>query len=279
MKYLILGNKGQLAKEFERLFAEKNIQYIGYDLPELDISDRTFLKEMFVSVKPDIVINCAAYNNVDLAESKPEDAFKTNSEGVKNIAELCEKSKAFFVHFSSDYVFDGAKNSTYIEQDLTNPINKYGESKLAGERGICDITDRYLIFRLSWVYGNGKQNFIYKLNEWVKTNKTIKVVNDEISVPTSTKLISEVVLDSLKQGIYGLYHLVNSGFCSRYDWANEIIKLTESNAKIEPAKLIDFNLPAQRPHYSAMSNNQIADILNIEIPNWEYSLKQFLTLK
>ncbi len=276
MKYLILGNKGQLGKKFEQIFAESHIQFSSYDLPEIDIADNDTLKEMFGAVKPDIIINCAAYNNVDLAETNPDDAFKTNAEAVKRIAEHCEKNKIFFVHFSSDYVFDGKKHELYSEQDKPNPINKYGESKLAGEIAINNITDKFLLFRLSWVYGSGKQNFIFKFREWAKSNRLIKVVDDEISVPTSTKIIAQTVIKSLDQGITGIYHLVNSGYCSRYEWANEINKILQLNVKIEPAKIQDFNLPAKRPEFSAMTNLQIAKLINSEIPEWEYSLRKFL---
>jgi len=183
------------------------------------------VKELFYREKPDIVINCAAYNLVDKAEEDYITAYKTNALGVRNLAYLSNKLNAFFVHYSTDYVFDGTKeNGLYTEEDTPNPLNEYGKSKLTGERWIVEETENYLLFRVSWVYGRGKQNFIYKLIQWAKNNDYLKIAYDEISVPTSTRTIVEVTLKALDNGLTGLYHLTNSGYASRYEWAKKYLK-------------------------------------------------------
>ena len=276
MKYLIIGSKGQLGSEFERKLTELEKDFVAVDIDAIDISEYHHVIDLFSSVKPGLVINCAAYNDVDGAESNIESAFKVNAEGTKYLAFASYKFHSFLIHFSSDYVFDGEKTSgMYIETDKTNPINQYGRSKLAGELNLVNEIEKYLLFRLSWVYGKGTQNFIYKLKQWAKDKDKLNISTDEISVPTYTKIIVDVVLKSINQGIEGLYHLTNSGFASRFDWAKSIRKLSGLNAELTPVQQDFFKLPAKRPKISAMSNEKLSSELNVTIPHWEESLKEF----
>jgi len=162
------------------------------------------------------------------------------------------------VHYSSDYIFDDSKEGLYTEEDKPNPLNEYGKSKLFGESFIEEQMKNYLIFRTSWVYGQGKQNFLYKLTQWAQTQEYLKIACDEFSVPTSTNTIVEVTLKAIDEGLTGVYHLVNSGFTSRFEWAREFLKLKGINKFIYPAHQSDFNLPARRPRFSAMSNEKYA---------------------
>ena len=186
---------------------------------------------------------------------------------------------AFLVHYSSDYVFDGIKaTGLYTEEDSPNPINEYGRSKLAGEKLLAESGAEYLLFRLSWVYGKGEQNFIYKFRQWAEKSNVLKIASDEVSVPTSTKTIVDITMKSIKKGLSGLYHLTNSGYASRYEWAKEILKLTGMKNVLYPINRESFGMPAVRPYFSAMDNTPVSDKTGIEIPYWQESLKVFLTL-
>ena len=276
MKILITGANGQLAREFIKAFNQINTEYVALTRNELDISNFNKVFEVIKAIKPNVIINCAAYNLVDKAEINPYEAIKVNTVGVYNLALASSEYKVFLVHYSTDYVFDGKKEDLYTEEDVPNPINEYGKSKLFGESLINENLETYLIFRTSWVYGEGKQNFLYKLSQWAETQEYLKIVCDEFSVPTSTKTIVEMTLKALDKDITGLYHLTNSGYCSRYEWAQEYIKLMNIKKFILPAYQSDFNLPAKRPRFSAMSNEKISKILNVEIPYWKDELKRFV---
>ncbi len=276
MRYLILGAKGQLGREFVRWLNKKS-ECFSVGREECDISDLNQVLKLFKDVRPDIVINCAAYNLVDKAEENYVTAVKVNSIGIKNLAFASNKYKAFLVHYSTDYVFDGKKeNGLYTEDDKPNPLNEYGKSKLMGEAFLKEETDRFLIFRVSWVYGEGKQNFIYKLLKWAENSDYLKISYDEVSVPTSTRTIVSVTLKALKEGLEGLYHLTNSGCASRYEWAKKVFKVKKINKFIYPVSGEIFNLPAKRPKFSAMSNERISTELSIEIPHWEEELERIM---
>ncbi len=276
MKYLITGKNGQLAGEFIKSLTVKGIEFTAMSHAELDISDTGKVIEIFESVKPEIVINTAAFNHVDLAEKRYHEAFKTNALGVKNLAYASRRYNAFLIHFSTDYVFNGKKREPYTEEDEPDPANEYGKSKYIGELFLMEEISRYLIFRLSWVYGDGKQNFIAKLDEWLKKDGEIKIAIDEVSVPTWTKTVVDVTLRAIHEGVTGLYHLTSSGYASRYEWAIEILKIRGIKSEIKPVSKSIFNLPARRPDFSAMSNRRISEILDIEIPLWKETLREFL---
>jgi len=280
MKYLIIGNKGQLGREFQKHFESIGVVCTGYDIDKLDISIEKDVFDLIASEKPSVILNCAAYNLVDAAELHQEIAYSVNSNGVKNLCNAAEKNSSSLVHFSTDYVFDGEKSTgLYLEEDNTNPVNTYGKSKLSGEKIAMELLNQPLVFRLSWVFGDGTQNFIYKLQQWAKSNEFLKIVCDEFSVPTSTSSIVEVTLKSLDHGMHGMYNLTNSGYCSRYEWARHIFKLLEKDMFIYPSYISEFNLPAKRPKFSAMSNNKISKELGIDIMIWEDAVRYFLLKK
>jgi len=213
---LLTGTSGQLAKEFQRILPERGLEFAAPLEEKLDISNFEQVKCAIEEIRPDVIINCAAYNLVDEAEEEPYLAFKVNSDAVGNLAVLCRRFNIFLVHFSTDYVFDGRKKEFYIEEDLANPVNKYGESKLKGEELIKRHLNNFLILRLSWVIGKGRRNFLYKLFNWTKQKRILKISCDEVSVPTYVEDVVHTTLLSLKKGLKGFYHLTNSGYCSRY---------------------------------------------------------------
>ncbi len=277
MKYLIAGKNGQLARAFIRRFEERVLDFNAPDKSQFDITDSASVSRVVDAYKPDVIINCAAYNLVDRAEQERERAFSVNAAGPAHLARAAAKRKAFLVHFSSDYVFDGQKeNGLYAEDDAANPLNEYGKSKLTGENAVLEEAGKSLVFRLSWVFGDGKQNFIHKLLEWSKNNEYLKIACDEFSVPTYTNTVADITLKALDQGVTGLYHLTNSGFCSRYEWARAVFRDLGINKFIRPVTSDIFNLPARRPKFSAMSNDKLSQVLDIRIPSWEEGVLSFL---
>lgn len=278
MKYLILGSKGQLGKEFVRVFSRIEANFKAYDIDEIDISQRDKVYNLCQIFKPDVIINCAAYNLVDNAESDPKAAYKSNSEGVENLAVISKEMKSFLIHFSTDYVFDGTKQTgLYTEEDIPNPLSIYAKSKYEGELKIIENTDKFLILRLSWVFGDGQQNFIYKLLQWANKNDFLKIAFDEVSVPTYTHTIAEISLEAFAGGLTGLYHLTNSGYASRYEWAKYVLKKMNKKNILYPVSKEIFNLPAKRPGFSAMNNEIISKALGLEISFWEEAVDDYLS--
>jgi len=276
-KYLITGKNGQLARAFIVRFAQQGTDFLAPDESQLDITNPVIVSAAVASYRPDVIINCAAYNYVDKAEQEIHAAFRVNAEGPKNLARAAAVQKAVLVHFGSDYVFDGTKeNGLYTEEDAVNPLNEYGKSKLAGEQSVLEENARSLVLRLSWVFGAGKQNFIYKLSEWAKDREYLKIACDEFSVPTCTDTVVDVTIQAIERGITGIHHLTNAGFCSRYDWAKVILSVLGVNKFIRPVSMDAFHLPAKRPKFSAMSHNKIKQLLDINIPSWQDAVISFL---
>ncbi|MFA5073011.1 MAG: dTDP-4-dehydrorhamnose reductase [Nitrospirota bacterium] len=280
MKYLITGKKGQLAQAFIHRFDASSIDYVAPEESQLDITDEKAVAHAVGFYKPDVILNCAAYNFVDKAELEKDTAFQVNAVGPRNLARAAQQFHARLVHFGSDYVFDGKKESgLYQEQDIPNPINTYGKTKLAGEEVVSQELDHCLIFRLSWVFGAGKQNFIHKFLEWTQKNSFVRIACDEFSAPTYTETVVDATLKAVETGLSGRYHLTNTGYCSRYEWARLITKILGITTFIRPVANEVFNLPAPRPKFSAMSNEQASKQLCMTIPDWEESVRSFLTQK
>jgi dTDP-4-dehydrorhamnose reductase len=276
MKILITGANGQLAKEFQQMLKEYNYEVTALDREKLDISLSDRVKETFAQYAPDIVLNCAAYNFVDNAETDFESAYAVNALGVKNLALMCRQHKVLFIHFSSDYIFDGLKENFYAEDDKPNPVNSYGKTKLAGETFLQEESDNFLLFRVSWVFGEGKQNFLYKLLEWAKKNKTLKIVYDQISVPTFTKDIVTLTMLAVSKRMRGVYHLTNSGYASRYEVARYFFERMGLDNLVLPVGSGYFPVPARRPFFSAMSNLKLSGELNIAIPDWKLGIDRYV---
>ncbi len=276
VKIALTGKNGQLAKEFIKLLSIRDINFFSFDRKELDISDFEKVEKVLKEVKPDIVINCAAYNLVDKAEEDKESAYATNTRGAENLAKICSELNCKLVHYSTDYVFDGNKKSLYIEKDIPNPLNYYGRTKLEGELKIKEILENHLIFRVSWLYGEGNNNFIRKFLDWAKDKEELKISENEVSIPTNAGKVAEVSLLAIEENLKGLYHLTNSGYASRYELALKIKEYLNLKNKIIPINSSIFNLKAKRPEFSAMDNNLIKKVLGIDISYWDEDLKEYL---
>jgi len=274
-KILILGSAGQLAQAFISALEERGSDFIAPEEQASSITDFEQIRQLLEETKPDIVINCAAYNAVDQAEDDPDVAYLVNGGAVENLAQQCEKRGMFLVHYGSDYVFDGLKQDLYTEEDTPHPLNVYGKSKLAGENAVRETMSRYLVFRLSWVIGKGKQNFFYKLSGWAKKSRILKISADEVSVPTFTTNVVDVTLESLEKGLTGLYHLTNSGYASRYELARYYVAAKKLKNMVIPVPMSYFKTALNRPLFSAMSNQKIQKELGIEIPTWQEGVDRF----
>ena len=277
MRVLITGGAGQLAQAFRRRLVLRGDEVLAPSRAELDVTDFSALSQVVSSFRPALVINCAAYNLVDRAEEEFERAFAVNAVAVAALAHLVREKGFFLVHFSTDYVFDGEKKAPYTEEDRPSPVNKYGLSKRLGELALEGLfSDKALLFRVSWVYGRGKQNFLAKLLTWAKGKESLHVSCDEFSVPTYCETIVTFTLKAYERGLSGLYHLVNRGFCSRFEWARAFFSLLGGGPKVFPVRAESFNLPAKRPFFSALSPARLERELGEEIPPWEEDLKRFV---
>jgi dTDP-4-dehydrorhamnose reductase len=278
MKILITGANGQLGREFRKSLEHYDYEVVAHDKSSMDISDPDSVKAAFSRDNPAIVLNCASYNFVDQAEDNFDTAFKVNALGVKNLAFACKQNNALLVHYSSDYVFDGKKEDFYTEEDEPGPINSYGKSKLLGENILKEEMENFLLFRVSWVFGEGKQNFLYKLLEWAKKSRALKVVCDQISVTTYTKDIVSLTMFAINKELRGLYHLTNSGYASRYEVARFFVEKMGLDNLLLPVTSNYFPSPAQRPYFSAMSNLKLSRALDVNIPDWEVGIERYLKI-
>ena len=265
--FLILGSNGQLGKQYSKDLATRQFTFVAPDEKDCDSTSIDTLSRFIDSVKPTVIINCAAYNAVDMAEQQSDIATLINTTAVKNIASLCADKKIFLVHYSTDYVFDGAKGSLYEESDLPNPLNTYGKTKRGGEEAVLASGAKHLLLRTSWVFGNGTQNFIHKLLQWSQKNPVLKLTSDEVSVPTSTIDLVDFTLRAIDKGLTGLYHLPNSGYASRYEWGEYIAKKLSLVSTIIPVPMTAFPSPARRPLFYAMYNKKLQKDLGVTIPD------------
>jgi dTDP-4-dehydrorhamnose reductase len=274
--YLILGSNGQLGKEFRKELAKRNLKFSAPEEKDCDITDFNGLEKIIDGIAPTVIINCAAYNAVEEAESKSDLAYLINHRAIENVAQICKRNGIFLIHYSTDYVFDGKKGELYVETDEVNPLNIYGKSKLAGEMAVRNLLKNCLVFRPSWVFGDGTQNFIYKLRGWAAKNNTLKISSDEISVPTCTRDIVAYTLAAFDKKLTGLYHLTNSGHASRYDWARAVIEALNLQNTIVPVPMSTFPSAIQRPQFTAMSNKHLSETLGVTIPDWKTAVREYL---
>lgn len=280
-KILQIGTNGQVGWELLRTCAPLG-EVVALDYPDVDLSNTAGLHKLIDEVKPNIIINAAAYTNVDKAESEPEKARAINAHGPAVLAEEAKKINAVLVHYSTDYVFDGTKGSPYVETDATNPLNVYGQTKLEGEQAIAASGCVNLVLRTSWVYSMRQGGFVTKVLQWARTQEVVRVVDDQISSPTSARMLAEVTALILAQGRDdvlgylkekgGLYHCAGGGSCSRYDWAKAILDLDPHKEEqivkqLLPAKSSDFPTTALRPAISVLDSKQI-EHLKVYCSDW-----------
>lgn len=281
MVVLVTGANGQLGQSLQHIAPNyPEIQWVFCSSKELDITNFARCEEVFELSQPDYCINAAAYTAVDKAESEPEQAYLINAFGAKNIAEVCKKHLTNLLHISTDFVFDGTKNSPYTEEDSPNPTGVYGQTKLEGEQAIQKIWDKHLIIRTSWVYSSFGNNFMKTMLRLAKERESLSVVNDQIGTPTNAVDLAEVLLKIIltinhqpSTINYGIYHLSNKGQCSWYDFAKKIFELNHIEIDLKSIPTTSFPTPAKRPSYSVLDKSKIKTTFGLTIKNWEESLK------
>ncbi|WP_103069051.1 dTDP-4-dehydrorhamnose reductase [Aquimarina sediminis] len=274
---LVTGSNGQLGQCLQKI--EENhskIDLFFANSTMLDITNKDKLEQFFNDKRIDYIINCAAYTNVEQAEKEPELAFMVNAEGAKNLAQICKKHNSTLVHISTDYVFDGMKRSPYTEDDITNPLNEYGKSKLVGERYIEEILDKFYILRTSWLYSEFGNNFFKTILKKSNTEQELTIVTSETGTPTNANDLAEFILSLVKNNSqkYGIYHFSNLGEASWYDFAREILRVSGKLDSIILKKTDNYPTFAQRPNYSVLCKEKCLRSFNSDIENWKKSLQK-----
>ena len=282
MKILVIGAKGQLGQEFFCLsrssdhdFRFADLMGDVCDIEPLDITDRSKVLQ-FVTPDTDVIINCAAYNEVDTAEDDDQMARKVNVEAVGYLAEAALKADALLIHFSTDYVFDGKSNVPYTEEDEAAPLSAYGRSKLAGEQAVIQSGCRYMIFRTSWLYSCTGKNFFKTMAQKCAECPSLMVVNDQIGTPTYAYNLAwnvMYIIDSDMLDKTGLYHYSDEGVASWYDFAKEINDLLGYTCDVMPCRTDEFPRKAKRPSYSVLDKKKIKETFGIVISHWRESLR------
>ncbi len=274
-KILVTGSKGQLGVDLINILSNE-YYVIGLDKQMLDITNLDYVLNTVKTLNPNIIINSAAYTNVDKAEENIDLSYKINSLGAKNLAIASLENNSRLVHISTDFVFDGEKKQPYIEFDKPNPLSIYGKSKLLGEEFIKEITPKHYILRTSWLYGENGNNFVKTMLKLSKENKALKVVNDQRGTPTYTKDLIDVINMIIKTDAYGTYHASNEGECTWFEFANKIFKLANiADIEVLPITTEELNRPATRPRYSVMNNYMLELNFDYKLNSWEYSLKEY----
>ena len=288
MIILITGAGGQLASEIERILTEKkcslghiseeilNAQVICLAKNKLDISDLKQVNEVLCRLKPTIIINCAAYTNVDGCESNENFAFKVNALGPRNIAMISEKIGAKVVHISTDYVYSGEGNNPFCEYDMVSPISVYGKTKLLGDEYVKGFSSKHFIVRTSWVYGTKGKNFVYTIMNKGKELGKLKVVNDQVGSPTNCEDLAYHILKIMGTEEYGIYNCTGNGICTWYDFACKIIEFSNIDCVVSPCSTEEFKTVAKRPHYSYLDNMMLRNTVGDEMRPWEEALREFI---
>ena len=286
-KILLIGSQGQVGSELSKTLNSLG-ELVCANRQILDLNEIGQIRDYIQQVKPNIIVNAAAYTAVDKAESEQDLAYQINAIAPQIIAEEAEKLGAILLHISTDYVFDGQKNTPYLETDITNPLGIYGQTKLAGENKIKSTKVRYLILRTAWVYGiYGQGNFVKTMLRLGGEREQLKVVIDQIGCPTSAQDIAQTISLIIPQILTKLdlaetYHFTNLGVCSWYDFAVNIFQQAEQLnyplkiQEILPISTIEYPTPAQRPPYSVLSTRKISSDFNFQPNYWQYSLQKML---
>lgn len=275
---LLVGSEGQLGLELQKHLKNKSLEYVPLDLPELDITKLDSVIEKITNEKPDLIINSAAFTDVDGCENNMETAYKVNALGAKNLAIAAEKIGAKLVHVSTDYIFNGQGEEPYKEFHPSDPQTVYGQSKLLGEKFVQQFSSRFFIFRTAWLYGEGN-NFVRTMLRLADENDELNVVNDQMGSPTSTVDLARAIINLMETEHYGLYHATCEGQCSWYDFAKKIFEIKNINIKVNPVSSDEFKRDAERPKYSVLDNYMLKLINKNSFRHWEESLKEYLEME
>lgn len=275
MKLLVTGVKGQLGHDIVNECKKRNIEAVGVDIEEMDITDAKKVEMVIKEGKYDAVIHCAAWTAVDKAEDEIELCYKVNVEGTKNIAKVCEEMDIPMMYFSTDYVFNGQGETEWNEYDERQPLNVYGQTKYEGEL-VVEALKKHFIVRIAWVFGVNGNNFIKTMLRLGKERGAVSVVNDQIGSPTYTYDLAKLVVDMIQTDKYGIYHATNEGLCSWYEFACEIFKQIKLDVEVTPVDSSSFPAKAKRPNNSRMSKTMLERNSFKRLPTWQDALSRYL---
>ena len=277
-RILVIGAKGMLGRDLvEVLRASSGDEVIGWDIDEIDIRVEKDTVAKIDRVRPDIVVNVAAYTNVDECESQAEKAFAVNAEGMRHVALGAVKCGAKVVYTSTDYVFDGQKGSPYVEDDLPHPLNVYGRSKLQGERYVQELTDDGVIVRTQWLFGKHGNNFVASVLRQAGEKKEFSIVDDQVGSPTYTVDLAKALSALLQRGAKGIFHATNSNTCTWFEFGRSVLEFSGiSGVSVLPISSAALNRRAVRPPYSGLSCQKLKQVTGMTLRPWSEALKEYL---
>ena len=278
MKVLVTGVDGQLGHDVMAELGRREIEALGVDLPQMDITDKETVMKTITGYAPDAVIHCAAWTAVDAAEDAVDACRKVNAEGTANIAEACRKAGCSMMYISTDYVFDGQGERPWEPDDpVTRPLNVYGLTKYEGEEAVRSFLDRWFIVRIAWVFGKNGRNFIRTMLNLSKNHDRLTVVNDQYGTPTYTLDLARLLVDMILTDRYGIYHVTNEGdYISWYDFACEIFRQAGIPMEVVPVSSAEYAARAKRPENSRMNRTKITGQGFTPLPDWKDALGRYL---
>jgi len=279
MRVLITGGRGQLGRELQRALRSQSDppHVVALDLPELDVTDAEAVERAVRQAKPDLVIHAAAFTDTSLCEKDEALAMRVNAQGSLHVAEACRRVDAAMVYVSTNEVFDGARREPYGESDEPRPVNAYGRSKLEGERLVQGTLPRHYVVRTAWLYAEGGNNFPAKVLRLAEERREFSMVTDEVATPTWARDLAAAIIRLVAQPAYGTYHLTNAGYCSRYEWAAEVLRLAGppwADVTLRPITSAEYSGGVPKPPFSAL-RNEAAARLGITLRSWEEALGEF----
>jgi len=278
MKVIVTGVNGQLGYDVIKRLEIQNIECLGVDVGDFDITEKDQVNKAIYEYMPDVVVHCAAYTAVDRAEDEKELCHKINVTGTQNIADACKVIDAKMVYISTDYVFDGEGEKPFEVTDRPNPINYYGQTKYEGELAVQCTLQKYFIVRISWVFGINGNNFVKTILRLGKERDQISVVADQIGSPTYTYDLSILLVEMIKTDKYGIYHVTNEGYCSWHEFACEIFKQAGINTKVDPLKTEEYPTKAKRPKNSRLGGKDKYLSITGKLPHWKEALSHFIAI-
>lgn len=275
-KIWVSGANGQVGRSVSHIIDKYEYEMLETDVENLDITDIEDVLRFGELNRPDIIINCSGITDINECEKNPRLAYKVNALGARNLSIVAKKLEARFVQLSTDDVFDGLSDTPYNEYDVTNPKTIYGKSKLAGENYVKEFNNRHFIVRSTWVYGDG-DNFVADFLRKVDNNEQVSIANDHYGSPTSAEELAKFIMFLINTNEYGTYHATNNGVCSRYEFAKEILNITNKTGLLNPVPTDQSDFSSVRPAYAVLDNFVISIDDMYEFPDWKVSLRKYLT--
>lgn len=272
---LVTGAKGQLGFDVVKELNKRGYYPIGIDRDKMDLVNNEEVQRVLTELNPKAIIHCGAYTAVDKAEEESGTCFQINAEATKVIAEYAKQQNIKLIYISTDYVFDGTKVGEYVETDSPNPVNVYGASKLKGEQYVQQLLEKYFIIRISWVFGINGENFIKSIIRLSESRDKLHIISDQIGSPTATADLAPLLITMLETEKYGIYHVTNEGFCSWFEFAQEIFLRNKIEIQAYPIDSSMYPVKAKRPMNSKMSKNKLVKSGFSKLPTWKESLKNY----